>query len=179
MEQTEATDTSSGQPEDANIGASAVPPSGGSSATALSPQAGGGTCHCGCSGGKCSCGARVESEWQRGDDVLVRLRARPHRATVPAARSGEGVRSSHGARPNQRANGPPSPARSSFGASEPVPGAAALLDLHHRGPRDIHPATSRSGGLRPTGHCAAADTQPNGHGRGHRPPRPKCRAGAL
>ena len=57
MEQTEATGTSSGQPEDANIGASAVPPSGGSSATALSPQAGGGTCHCGSSGGKCSCGA--------------------------------------------------------------------------------------------------------------------------
>ena len=56
MEQTVAKGISGSQEGDVNNGAAVAPSGGGSTRTALSPQAEGGTCHCGGASGKCSCG---------------------------------------------------------------------------------------------------------------------------
>jgi PatG C-terminal len=57
MEQTEVTRSSGAQPRDVNETPARAPSGDSSIGTALSPEAGGGTCPCGSPGGKCSCGA--------------------------------------------------------------------------------------------------------------------------
>jgi PatG C-terminal len=56
VEQTVAKGISGSQEGDVNNGAAVAPSGGGSTRTPLSPQAEGGTCHCGGPSGKCSCG---------------------------------------------------------------------------------------------------------------------------
>jgi hypothetical protein len=57
MEQTPGAGSSGAQPGEVNETGARVPADDSSIGTALSPQAGGGTCHCGSPGGTCRCGA--------------------------------------------------------------------------------------------------------------------------
>lgn len=61
MEQTEANGTSGGREGDVNVGQAIAPSDASSAGTRLSPQAEGGTCHCGSPGGKCRCGVAASN----------------------------------------------------------------------------------------------------------------------
>lgn len=71
MEQAEVKKQSDDQPGDMNDAPAIVPPAGGRARTALSPQAGGRTCNCGCPGGECICGAQAGSNRNEGQTMIA------------------------------------------------------------------------------------------------------------